>query len=90
MGTSDHILIVEDDFEMARVLRQGFEQERFSIHVAQDGEEGIHFEQSNHLQAIVLDVMLPAKDGFTVARERRALVGSGGPRQMQFFSRLAF
>ncbi|HEY4360044.1 MAG TPA: response regulator transcription factor [Bryobacteraceae bacterium] len=72
MDDSDHILVVEDDFEMAQVLRQGFEQERLSVQVAQDGEEGLRVAQNRQFQAIVLDVMLPAKDGFTVARELRA------------------
>lgn len=69
----DHILVGEDDPEMAEVLRQGFEQESLSVHLAQDREEGLRSAQQKPFQAIVLDVMLPVMDGFSVASELRAL-----------------
>jgi DNA-binding response OmpR family regulator len=63
-----HVLIVEDDPEMASVLRQGFEQEQLHPAVAGDGDEGLRLALSGTFQAIVLDVMLPLRSGFEVAR----------------------
>jgi DNA-binding response OmpR family regulator len=68
----DHILIVEDDPEMAAVLRQGFEQDNLTVELAGDGGEGLRTARATCFQAIVLDVMLPVMDGFSVARELRA------------------
>ncbi len=68
----DQILVVEDDPEMAAVLRQGFEQERLSVQVAKDGGEALDIARKQAFQTIVLDVMLPMMDGYGVARELRA------------------
>ena len=78
MVAQDRILVVEDDPVMLAVLRQGFEQEHLTVHVAADGREGFHFASQNTVEAIVLDVMLPVMDGFTVAKELRSL-GNGTP-----------
>jgi DNA-binding response OmpR family regulator len=66
------ILIVEDDFEMARVLRKGFELDKHSVTVAADGEEGLRVARQKRFHAIVLDVMLPVLDGYSVATALRA------------------
>jgi len=68
------ILIVEDDCEMAFVLRKGFELEQHSVTVASNGEEALRVARQMRFHAIVLDVMLPALDGYSVAA---ALRGSG-------------
>jgi two-component system, OmpR family, response regulator MprA len=68
----DTILIVEDDPEMAEVLGQGFEQDRINVRVAQDGAEGLSCARQGQFQAIILDVMLPVMDGYTLARELRS------------------
>jgi two-component system, OmpR family, copper resistance phosphate regulon response regulator CusR len=68
------ILIVEDDFEMARVLRKGFEVDKHSVTVAGSGAEALRIARQKRFQAIVLDVMLPELDGYSVAA---ALRGSG-------------
>lgn len=68
----DHLLVVEDDPEMATVLRQGFEQDNLEVRVAQDGGEGLELARQGKFQAIVLDVMLPVLDGYAVARELRS------------------
>ena len=61
---------------MADLLRQGFEQDSLSVDIAADGDEGLRLAQIHSFQAIILDVMLPLRDGFSVARELR----SGGDR----------
>jgi DNA-binding response OmpR family regulator len=68
------ILIVEDDFEMALVLRKGFELDNHSVTVANNGDEALQIARQKRFQAIVLDVMLPVHDGYTVAAMLR---GSG-------------
>jgi DNA-binding response OmpR family regulator len=68
----DQVLVVEDDPEMAEVLRQGFEQDNLQVRLAQDGGEGVSFAQAQTFQAIVLDVMLPVMDGYSVARTLRS------------------
>lgn len=66
------ILIVEDDREMARVLRQGLEQENYSVTIAENGWKGLHLAQAGSFQAILLDIMLPSLDGLSLARQLRA------------------
>lgn len=53
------VLVVEDDSEMAAVLRKGFELDRHSVTLAADGEEALRLARQKQFQAIVLDVMLP-------------------------------
>lgn len=67
----DQILVVEDDPEMAAVLRLGFEQDDLRVEVAGDGAEALGMARQQRFQTIVLDVMLPVMDGYSVARELR-------------------
>jgi len=66
------ILVVEDEKKVARFLERGLKEERFAVDVATDGEEGLFRAQSNDYDLIVLDVLMPKKDGFQVLRELRA------------------
>jgi DNA-binding response OmpR family regulator len=66
------VLVIEDEQRIARSIKEGFEQERWSVDVAYDGREGVAVAQDTPFDVIVLDVMLPYKDGFTVAKELRA------------------
>jgi two-component system copper resistance phosphate regulon response regulator CusR len=66
------VLIIEDDLEMARVLQQGLEQENYSVTLADNGWKGLHLAQSEPFRAILLDVMLPSLDGYSLARQLRA------------------
>ena len=65
------LLLVEDDANMAEVLRRGLEEEGYSILVASDGRQGLDMAESCELDGIILDVMLPKMDGFEVARRLR-------------------
>ena len=65
------ILVVEDDRKAARFLKQGLEEEGHAVDVAGDGDEGAQLGHVNPYDLILLDVQLPQKDGFTVARELR-------------------
>jgi two-component system copper resistance phosphate regulon response regulator CusR len=66
------ILIIEDDRDMASVLRQGLEQENYAVTVADNGWSGLHLAQAGGFEAILLDVMLPSLDGFSLASQLRA------------------
>ena len=66
------VLVVEDERRMAELLRQGLEEEGHSVVLAGDGREGLAIAESHLFDAIVLDVMLPVLDGFSVARKLRA------------------
>jgi len=66
------ILVVEDERKVARFIERGLKEERFAVDIAPDGEEGLFRARSNDYDLIVLDVLMPKKDGFQVLRELRA------------------
>jgi two-component system copper resistance phosphate regulon response regulator CusR len=65
------ILIIEDEKKVSEFLRKGFSAESYSVDVAGDGAEGSRLARTGMYDAIVLDLMLPRKDGVTVLREIR-------------------
>lgn len=65
------ILIAEDIAKMANHIRQGLEAEGYAVDVARDGEEAQWLAELHPYDALVLDVMMPGKDGFTVVRHLR-------------------
>ncbi len=65
------VLLVEDELKMARALRRGLEQEGYAVDAALDGESALVRARFEEYDAIVLDVMLPGRDGFSVCRELR-------------------
>jgi two-component system OmpR family response regulator len=65
------VLIVEDEVKMAGLLRRGLQEEGYAVDVAQSGSEAVWAGTENPYDAIVLDVMLPDIDGFTVCRRLR-------------------
>jgi two-component system, OmpR family, copper resistance phosphate regulon response regulator CusR len=60
------ILIVEDEEKMAKALRKGLEAEEFSVSVAQTGEEGFFLASTEAYDLVILDWMLPQRDGMEV------------------------
>jgi len=65
------LLLVEDDQDTARLIAKGLRQERYFVDVAHDGQTGLDNAQKADYSLIILDVRLPAKDGWTVCRELR-------------------
>jgi DNA-binding response OmpR family regulator len=65
------VLVVEDDSRMAELLRQGLAEEGFAVTISGNGTEALSMAQASPFDVIVLDVMLPGIDGFTVARRLR-------------------
>jgi two-component system copper resistance phosphate regulon response regulator CusR len=66
------ILLVEDSLPLCETLRQGLEEESFAVDVAHDGEQAEAMARWTAYDVIVLDVMLPRKDGFAVCSTLRA------------------
>ena len=65
------ILLVEDEKKVASFIRKGLEEEFYSVDVAHDGREGLQLAMVEEYDLIILDIMLPLKDGFTVLKELR-------------------
>jgi len=65
------ILIVEDDRKVGAFIQKGLREEQYAVDVCRDGEEAVEWASVNSYDVIVLDIMLPKKDGFTVCRELR-------------------
>jgi two-component system copper resistance phosphate regulon response regulator CusR len=65
------ILLVEDEPDAARMIAKGLREHAYAVDVAQDGEAAAYQAQIADYDAIVLDVMLPLKDGLAVSRELR-------------------
>ena len=65
------VLVVEDDSKVRNLLRRGLEQRSFAVAVAADGAEALWQARESSFDAIVLDVILPDADGFTVCDELR-------------------
>jgi len=67
------ILLVEDDINLGDVLRDYLELQEYEVVRAMDGVEGMENFKSQPFDLLILDVMLPRKDGFTLASEIRQL-----------------
>jgi len=66
------LLIVEDDPRIAETLRAGLLEEKFLVEVAEDGEQGEYLAAINHYDAVILDLLLPRRNGMEVCRDLRA------------------
>ncbi len=65
------ILVVEDDKKVAAFLQKGLREEQYAVDVCRDGEDAAYEAQVHPYDVIILDIMLPGKDGFTICRELR-------------------
>jgi two-component system copper resistance phosphate regulon response regulator CusR len=65
------ILIVEDEPKMAAFLRKGLSENGFSIDVASGGTDGLHLATTGDYDLVILDVMLPQQDGWSVVTALR-------------------
>jgi len=66
-----HILVVEDEPKLASALKEGLEDERYQVSVAKSGEEGFYRLYSEPFDLLMLDVMLPGRNGFEVLAQLR-------------------
>ena len=69
---AQRILVVDDDKQIVRLLQSYLAQEGFAIFTAHDGEEALHVIRRERPDAVVLDLMLPARNGWELTRLMRA------------------
>ncbi|MEO8880532.1 MAG: response regulator transcription factor [Gemmatimonadaceae bacterium] len=65
------LLLAEDDAQLGRTLTKGLRQEAYAVDVVADGENAVYHAMVNEYDIIILDVMMPRRDGFSVCRELR-------------------
>jgi DNA-binding response OmpR family regulator len=65
------ILIAEDHPSLARSLADGLREDGYAVDLTHDGDEALHLSQVNAYDGILLDVMLPGKDGWTILKTLR-------------------
>lgn len=65
------ILLLEDDLKIAAFVKSGLEEEHYAVDVFHDGDEGAYWAQINDYDLIILDIMLPGKDGLKICSEIR-------------------
>lgn len=71
MSSPPRILIVEDEPALAVGIQEVLTHEGYSVDIASDGETGLDAASSGRYELVILDVMLPRKDGYMVCRELR-------------------
>lgn len=69
--TGEHIFLVEDDQTLNFIIKDNLEQNGYVVTAVDDGEKAVEAFQKDKFSICILDVMLPKKDGFTVAKEIR-------------------
>ena len=65
------IILIEDERQLAQMLKKGLEEAGYSVDTAYDGEEGLYMLENIPADAAVLDIMLPKMDGLTVLNRLR-------------------
>lgn len=66
------ILLVEDDRRIARFVAKGLREQAYAVDVVGDGDAAVYKLSINDYDAVILDVMIPGRDGFQVCRDLRA------------------
>ncbi|MBZ0165558.1 MAG: response regulator transcription factor [Candidatus Omnitrophica bacterium] len=65
------ILLVEDEMKMASFIRKGLKQEDYAVDVVYNGDDALQEANANDYDLIIMDIMLPGKDGIYVCKELR-------------------
>lgn len=81
-----NVLVIEDDQENATYIKEILEDEGHAVNVVHDGDRGLALARSGNFDAMVVDRMLPEKDGLTLVQEYRQ---SGGRSPALFLSALS-
>ena len=66
------ILVVEDEKDLAEIIKEGLENQSFTVDICFDGEEGLFMAENYAYDAVILDIMLPVMDGLTLMENLRA------------------
>jgi len=73
MSENTKILLAEDELALGTIVKESLETRGFEVSYAMDGEEAKKLYQSSKPELLVLDVMMPKKDGFTLVKEIRKI-----------------
>jgi DNA-binding response OmpR family regulator len=65
------ILLVEDEKKVASFIKKGLEEEYYTVDAVHDGREGLEFALSDEYDLLILDIMIPYKDGLSLTKEIR-------------------
>ncbi len=65
------ILLVEDERKLAAVIKKGLKEVHYAVDLADNGDDALFLAQSNPYDLIILDIMLPGKDGIFICRHLR-------------------
>ena len=66
------ILVVEDEKKVGAFIKKGLEEDRYNVEVAFDGDKGEELASQGSFDLIILDILMPKKDGLTMLKELRA------------------
>ena len=66
------ILLVDDDRGLCDTVKRGLEENAYAVDCVHDGDDGFYYAETTPYDLIILDVMMPKKDGWTVCRELRS------------------
>jgi two-component system alkaline phosphatase synthesis response regulator PhoP len=72
MAENKRILVVDDEPDFCAIVQRQLEKEGFDVELAYNGVEGLEKVQAHPPDAIVLDVMMPEKDGYEMCKELKA------------------
>ena len=72
MSKKKTVLVVDDEPDFAAIVQANLEKEGFQVEVAYSGDEGLEKIYASPPDAIVLDIMMPGKDGYQVCKELKA------------------
>ena len=67
-----NILVIEDDYIVARTIERSLERQEFRVTLVSRGDKGLHLARQNKPDLVILDIIMPDMDGYTVCREMRA------------------
>lgn len=73
MAEKIKLLLAEDEAALGQIIKESLETRDFEVTLCENGEKAFEKYQSTSPEILVLDVMMPKKDGFTLAKEIRAL-----------------
>ena len=65
------ILLLEDDPRVAGFIARGLREQAYAVDTAGDGEQALELAAASEYDAVILDVLLPRKDGYAVCRQLR-------------------
>ncbi|PXE65062.1 DNA-binding response regulator, partial [Listeria monocytogenes] len=71
MSEQVRVLVVDDEDRIRRLLKMYLERENYRIEEASDGDQALSMALNNNYEVILLDLMMPGKDGIEVCRELR-------------------